>query len=193
MLLSIVIGTVLYDRVGFELPIFEKVAFRNGRRVAYLDIFKGGFFGGVISGLLLMSIAFFYSDYIPEELERFDPTILNRLMYGAFTEEIMLRFGVMTFIVWLFSLISSKKKSWIYLAGLIVSSLLFGLGHLPIVFSLTSAPTTELIFYIVFCNFVGGIVFGWLYWRKGLEAAILAHFFAHIVFILNDVLGSHSI
>ncbi|HIY74872.1 MAG TPA: CPBP family intramembrane metalloprotease, partial [Candidatus Sphingobacterium stercorigallinarum] len=189
----IVIVTVLYDRVGFELPIFEKVAFSNGRRVAYLDVFKGGFFGGVISGLLLVSIAFFYSDYIPEELERFDPTILNRLVYGAFTEEIMLRFGVMTFIVWLFSLISSKKKSWIYLAGLIVSSLLFGLGHLPIVFSLTSAPTTELIFYIVFGNFVGGIVFGWLYWRKGLEAAILAHFFAHIVFILNDVLGSHSI
>lgn len=145
LLLSIVIGTVLYDRVGFELPIFEKVAFRNGRRVAYLDIFKGGFFGGVISGLLLMSIAFFYSDYIPEELERFDPTILNRLVYGAFTEEIMLRFGVMTFIVWLFSLISIKNKSWIYWAGLIVSSPLFGLGHLPIVFSLTSAPTTELI------------------------------------------------
>ena len=30
-------------------------------------------------------------------------------------------------------------------------------------------------------NGIGGIVFGWLYWKRGLLAAMLAHFSADIV------------
>jgi hypothetical protein len=30
-------------------------------------------------------------------------------------------------------------------------------------------------------NGIGGIVFGWLYWRNGLESAMTAHFSADIV------------
>jgi len=30
-------------------------------------------------------------------------------------------------------------------------------------------------------NGIGGMVFGWLYWKKGLEFAIISHFSADIV------------
>jgi membrane protease YdiL (CAAX protease family) len=30
-------------------------------------------------------------------------------------------------------------------------------------------------------NGIGGVVFGWLYWKKGLESAMIAHFSADIV------------
>jgi membrane protease YdiL (CAAX protease family) len=32
-------------------------------------------------------------------------------------------------------------------------------------------------------NGIGGLVFGWLYWKKGLEYAIAAHFIADIVLL----------
>jgi len=30
-------------------------------------------------------------------------------------------------------------------------------------------------------NGIGGIIFGWLYWKKGLESAMISHFSADIV------------
>lgn len=191
LILFIVIGISLYDKMGFKLPVFEKIAFGRKVNIAYSSIFKVGVIGGVVSGSLLILISFLFRDYIPEELEQFDPNIFSRLTYGAFTEEIMLRFGLMTLIVWLIHFLFSKNNSLIYWAGIIISSLLFGLGHLPIVSNLTSEPSKELVFYIIFGNSVGGIVFGWLFWKKGLEAAIVAHFFAHLVLMLSDTLASH--
>jgi membrane protease YdiL (CAAX protease family) len=43
---------------------------------------------------------------------------------------------------------------------------------------------------IILLNALGGIVFGCLYWKKGLEAAIIAHFSADIVLhVLLPLLG----
>jgi membrane protease YdiL (CAAX protease family) len=33
-------------------------------------------------------------------------------------------------------------------------------------------------------NAIGGIVFGWLYWRRSLEAAMVAHASAHVGFAM---------
>jgi membrane protease YdiL (CAAX protease family) len=33
---------------------------------------------------------------------------------------------------------------------------------------------------VVAANALPGLAFGWLYWRQGLEAAILAHALAHV-------------
>ena len=30
-------------------------------------------------------------------------------------------------------------------------------------------------------NFIPGMLFGWLYWRRGLEAAMIAHALAHLL------------
>lgn len=45
---------------------------------------------------------------------------------------------------------------------------------------------------IVLLNSVGGVVFGWLYWRRSLEAAMMAHAATQVVFILSawaDLIG----
>ena len=41
--------------------------------------------------------------------------------------------------------------------------------------------TPLLIARALVLNGIGGIVFGWLYWKRGLLAAMLAHFSADIV------------
>ena len=55
------------------------------------------------------------------------------------------------------------------------SALLFGAGHLPT--TATLMPLTPLVITrALLLNGLGGIVFGWLYWKRGLLAAMLAHF-----------------
>jgi hypothetical protein len=40
--------------------------------------------------------------------------------------------------------------------------------------------TLPVVGFVVFGNTVAGSLFGWLYWRHGLEAAMLAHAGAHL-------------
>jgi membrane protease YdiL (CAAX protease family) len=61
-----------------------------------------------------------------------------------------------------------------------LAALLFGLGHLPTAFG--RVPLTPVVWaYAIVLNGICGMVFGWLYWRKGLEAAMVAHFMVDIV------------
>lgn len=183
LIVLVTIGTLLYDKVNFKLPIFEKIAFKRKIKIEWKSILIFGILGGILSGTLLTIISNAFQDYIPSELQKFQPNVLNRFLYGGITEEILMRFGIMTLVVWIISQISKNKNSWIYWLGIVISSFLFGIGHLPMVNNLVSNPTTELIFYIILGNSIGGLIFGWLYWKKGLETAMIAHIFTHLVFL----------
>jgi len=105
--------------------------------------------------------------------------------YGGIGEEILLRLFFMTLLVWLFSkLIKSNENiltnDVIMWSSIIISTVLFGLGHLPITKSLTPLTSLVIIRALVL-NGVGGILFGWLYWKKGLETAMIAHFSTDLV------------
>ena len=63
--------------------------------------------------------------------------------------------------------------------AILVAAILFGLGHLPVTAALTTI-TPIIVARAILLNGVGGIIFGWLYWKKGLEAAMIAHFTADI-------------
>jgi len=64
--------------------------------------------------------------------------------------------------------------------AIVLAAVIFGAGHLPAVMSLT-ALTPLVIVRTIVLNAVGGIIFGWLYWKKGLESAMISHFSADIV------------
>ena len=57
----------------------------------------------------------------------------------------------------------------------IIAALLFGLGHLPSA-SLVMPITPLVVVAALTLNGIAGLAFGFLYWRRGLEAAMLAHF-----------------
>ncbi|WP_146896712.1 CPBP family glutamic-type intramembrane protease [Adhaeribacter aerolatus] len=63
---------------------------------------------------------------------------------------------------------------------------MFAAAHLPVVFQSVAAPAAGLISYIMLGNTIGGVIFGWIYWKKGLEAAFISHMFAHVVFMLAE-------
>ena len=129
----------------------------------------------------------------------FDTTIFNRSVlsgvhpqlwasalasvYGAVNEEVLLRLFLFTLIYFLvgkcLTIRESNRLAILWGVNIFVA-LIFGVGHLPAAFKLMSPSAFE-IFRILFLNGVAGIVFGWLYWSKGLWTAIGAHFIADIM------------
>jgi membrane protease YdiL (CAAX protease family) len=60
------------------------------------------------------------------------------------------------------------------------AALCLGLGHIP--GQQNIGPLTPAVWaFTLLLNGILGIVCGWLYWRKGLEAAMLAHSTVDIV------------
>jgi membrane protease YdiL (CAAX protease family) len=186
LILAVIIGTVLYQKAALKVPIIEKVVgIRNDINLS--DILKYGVLGGVLSGVLLSLVSLVFNPILPAEFmelgESLKPTLAARFLYGGFTEEILMRFGLMTFVVWVCIKIFGRAKPIAFWIGILVAAIIFALGHFPIVFQTVENPTIGLLTYILIGNLIGGIIFGWLYWKKGLESAFIAHIFAHVIMV----------
>jgi membrane protease YdiL (CAAX protease family) len=97
-------------------------------------------------------------------------------------EEIWFRLAAMTLVAWLLKQVTRRSGSdpgilWTASLG---SALLFGAAHLPQTSGL--APLTpSLIAAVLVGNGCIGMACGWLYWRRGLMAAMIAHTTADLV------------
>ncbi len=185
LLISVAVGVSVYQQAGLRASILEKVAgFRNitidGKGIIIHGVLFGVLAGAAMAIISLVSVPHLVSKH-PELAESPDTSFVTAILYGGITEEILLRFGLMSFVSWLCYELFKATASWVYWLAIVLSSLVFGLGHLPIVFSSVQSPGLFLVSYIVLINSVGGVFFGYAYWKKGLECAMLAHIFTHVV------------
>jgi Type II CAAX prenyl endopeptidase Rce1-like len=113
-------------------------------------------------------------------------------LYGGLDEEILLRLGLMTLLVWVGARLTTARRppDAVYWTGNVLAAILFGLGQLPATAALV--PLTPLVVARALAlNGIAGIVFGWLYWRHGLLAAIVAHFAADLILhVIAPMLGT---
>jgi len=192
LILAVLAGTLLHRKVGLEVPVIHDLVYMKSLHPAVKEIVQFGVIGGVISGILITGVSLFFESLTPDEFarlgEQVQPGILARFLYGGITEEILLRFGFMTLIVWILFKIVKRTPPAIYWVGILISTLLFAVGHFPVVFQAVESPSALLLGYILIGNSVGGFIFGWLYWKKGLESAMIAHMFAHVVMLLAEPL-----
>lgn len=98
---------------------------------------------------------------------------------SSILEEITFRFFAMSVAAWIAARLF-KRADVVFVIALIVSTLLFGLAHLPAWLSLTHA-STGLIGSVLLLNGFGGFFFGWIFWRWGLSYAVLCHLAADVV------------
>jgi len=111
--------------------------------------------------------------------------------YGGTAEEIQLRLFVVSLLVWLFARIGRRQAAtWMFVSAIVLAALLFGAGHLPAAFAAGLAGTPLLIARIVLLNAVVGLVTGGIFWKWGLEHAMLTHFCCDLVLhVLMPLLG----
>src|SRR5699024_738673 len=147
----------------------------------------------ILSLLTILLDLFVFSSIIetPEEQITIWWQGLLAMFYGGITEELMVRLFGMTLIVWLLARITKKEKEEIpnsfYYTAIFLTAILFGLGHLPAAIQIFGELSTIIVARILVLNGLLGIWFGYLYWRKGLEYAIIAHMsadiFIHVLFM----------
>jgi membrane protease YdiL (CAAX protease family) len=103
-------------------------------------------------------------------------------LYGGINEELMLRLGLMTLLVWIGAKLTRTNQPGAVVAWTanLLAAILFGLGHLPATAALVPLSAFWVIRAVVL-NGLAGVAFGWLYWRKGILLAMVAHFSADIV------------
>jgi membrane protease YdiL (CAAX protease family) len=190
-------GMFFASRVGLGTPILDSATRGDSVAGRVRAILPLSIILGVIGTLLILGLEiFFFQPAMLKELGN-SAAILNlqtsppaawkgflASFYGGIAEEILLRLFVMSFFVWLGHFVSKTTEgkpttAVIWIAN-ILAAVLFGLGHLPALAPLV--PLTPLVIArTVVLNGLLGIVFGWLYWKRGLEAAMISHFSADIV------------
>jgi len=118
--------------------------------------------------------------------------------YGGIAEEIQLRLFLLSFVAlgirYVVRLVSGSQgpeglSTRVFWTANIIAAILFGLGHLPATAELV--PLTPLVITrAIILNGVLGLVAGFLYWRRGIEMAMLCHFSADIALhVLLPLLG----
>ena len=189
---SVLVGSLCFGKVGLEAPILSSKFDLQKLQPLIRDFLKVGVMSGIVLGIILILISVVSEKMISSELVNSplgsDLNIMTRLMYGGITEEIIMRFGLMTFLVWIISKISNSKSDSVVLLAILISSLLFALGHLPIVYSTVEVVSFGLVTYILIGNTVGGLVYGYLYWKKGLECSMISHMSTHLTFVVANFL-----
>ena len=188
LIASVVVGTILYQKVNLKVPIIEKLVGIRKEIYTLRDLVKSGIMGGLIAGSLIVLIVWIFNQLTPVEFEQLNqnlqPSLAARFLYGGITEEIFLRYGLMTLLVWIGTKIFRSQTDAPYWVAIAISTLLFAVGHFPVVFNTVDNPSLTLLTYVLIGNSIGGFIFGWLYWKKGLESAFLAHIFVHVVLVI---------
>lgn len=177
-------GTRLAPGVGLHAPALSALAESRAPWSVLGKQLVPGLCGGLLGGALLWAISRLAAD-VAAPLQGVTLPAVVRLLYGGITEEVLVRWGLMSAMAWVLWRVVQRDRSkpsvWIFWAAIAGSALLFGAGHLPAAFAMAGAPSAGLVVYIVGANAAFGIVAGYLFWRHGLEAAMIAHLLAHAV------------
>ena|SRR2546426_3862832 len=182
--IAVAAGLWFARRAGLGAPVIEAVL--RGEPVGPNVRARLGpaiLLGVAASGIVLALDLFVFSPGLPAALRDAaarPPWWAGALasLYGGVTEELLTRLFLLSLFAWLFTRVSRDARA--YWAAVSVSAALFGLGHLPATALLV--PLTPLVVArALLLNGIPGLIFGWLYWRRGLEAAMIAHFSGDLV------------
>jgi hypothetical protein len=197
---AVFVGVALASRVGLSSPAAEAAAGRGNIASALKPQIAPGLTGGLAGGVAIISSWLLWKPFLPVEFvtraERLNKSLPfpTRLLYGGIIEELLLRWGVMTLLVWLaWRLLQKgqgKPHTLFFVIAILISSVVFGLGHLPLASALGVNFTVAIVSYVVVANSVFGLIAGYLYWKKGLEAAVIAHMLTHVILITAIYFGT---
>lgn len=179
------LGLWAAPKVGLDAPAVR--AWSEGRSVLPAlssQILPAALGGVAVAAFLVAFWSVVRAQSFAAPVLAFELPLATKLLYGGIVEELLLRWGLMSLFVWVAWRAGGAARpvpAWAVLTGLVASSGLFAVGHLPVLYFLLPNPPEWFVALALVANFVPGLLFGWLYWRRGLEAAMMAHALAHLL------------
>lgn len=183
------LGLLFARKVGLGAPILEGWLYgrdvRVPRRLIFISCATGITVGLITLCLIHSSLGTALAN-MPIISESAMPLWKRFLacFYGGLCEEVLMRLFLLSLVIWLIGLLSKRQSPscamTIFWISNVLVAIAFGAGHLPLAAQV--APLSpQLIAVVISLNAFAALPFGYLYWSRGLEAAMLAHFGADIV------------
>jgi hypothetical protein len=184
------LGLLIAHHIGLGAPLLEGVLAGTDVTAQVQALLAPALILGIASSsiVLILEVAVFWPRLPQAMRDHFPiPALWKRLLasfYGGIDEEILLRLFLLSLLVWLIGFVwhlpGGKPTLGAFWLANILAAVVFGLGHLPATAALVKL-TPLLVGRAILLNGIVGVAAGYLFWRYGLEAAMLAHFSADIV------------
>jgi membrane protease YdiL (CAAX protease family) len=192
--LAVAIGLSFASRLGFRSYVVDAT---KGRGLVWPGLRRDAPLAvavGAAAMMIVVALDVAFRPFMGDAWQRFEQpqdtanlvgALVMGMLYGGITEEILLRWGMLSFLAWLGWRFGGRTAevalrpsvAWI---AIVVTAILFGVGHLPAVSAMVPL-TPVVVARTVLLNALAGIAFGWLFWRRSLEAAMIAHATGHVV------------
>ncbi len=186
---AIALGLTLSRRIGVGAPLLTAMLNRESAQDWRRSLVQAAAVGLVLGAVLAIVDAVAFLPYVPEGVRQLGQGValwkrlLAGLLYGGITEEILMRLFLFSLVTWLIALAwrdaSGRPAAGAFWTANAIVAVCFGLGHLPATQALTPL-TPAVVTRSLFLNGVASLTFGYLFWRRGLEAAMVAHACAHV-------------
>jgi membrane protease YdiL (CAAX protease family) len=182
------IGIKIARKAGFSIPVLDALLKKENIRFEKSGVVLAIVFG-IITAFMLVGADRFYYQYEIETIGKSEPQfsiigLLAGVFYGGIFEEVLMRLFFMSLFIWMFMKIFRKKSNTLsdgfYWIAIILAAALFAAGHLPATEIMFGELNSTIIIRSFLLNGIGGIFFGYLYWKKGFEYAVMSHMFAHL-------------
>ena len=169
-------GVRFAPRAGLDAPWLRAFAERRQRPSAFSSVAIEAAAVGSVTAIAVTAVALMLRSSVPEGLWHPVPagfwTRASSAFYGGIVEETLLRWGVLTALFALARRIGVREAFW---PSNVAAALLFGALHLPSVAFARIPITGAVIAHVLLGNGIAGVVFGWMFKRRGLEGAMVAH------------------
>lgn len=197
LLVLVLLGAYAAPRVGLRSHLLARTAGDDAPETTFREELPLAVGLGVASSVVVLLLDVAFAPFVAAALSRLpqqSATVESvlafvpvRFLYGGITEEILLRFGLLAVLAFVgYRLLGrgdATPSSGVMWGAVVLSALLFGVGHLPAASATFGGLAPAIVVRTVLLNAVAGVAFGWLYWRRSLEAAMVAHGSFHVLLV----------
>lgn len=178
--------SLIYERVEkTQLTTFNQERFTWLDSLPFIVIFSLGL------ALLNLGVDFIFQNALPGiSLPTIDSVniwqVLSNLFYSGFGQEMLLRWGVMTAVVYVLSARGESLSNKTYFIGLSFTAILYAFSQQS---SIAGSGEFSALLWVrhLLVNGLDGLLYGWLYYKFHFEAAALSHLLTN-AFIIGGTL-----
>ncbi len=183
---AIFVGLYLGKSAGLGAPLLEGWVNGEGVRDRVLSVLLIS----VVCGLSVAVLRYFldvilFSPFVPSLLMQWRELPFGVVWTIPFEQgigdEITYRLFWMTIFAWIISKIQKPESNQPTSPGMWAAILIVTCVSIPGTLFWISGPIVRL--QLALLTAIGGMVFGWLYWKKGIESALLSHFISSVVLV----------
>ena len=169
-------GARFAPQVALDAPWLRSFAERRQRPPAFASVVIEAAAVGSVTAIVVTAMALMLRSSVPQALWRPVPagfwTRASSAFYGGTVEEVLARWGVLTALFAVGRRAGIREAFW---PANIAAALVFGALHLPAASAAGIPLTGATLAHVLLGNGIAGVVFGWMFRRRGLEGAMVAH------------------